>query len=52
MQYDKNFNRNLAGGKRRNRGITKYGPDKCKTLTERLIAESKALEAYHKRIKK
>jgi len=41
------FNRNLMGGKRPHKGIGKY---KNLTLTQRLIAESEALEAYHKRV--
>jgi hypothetical protein len=48
MKHNPNFNRNLVGGKRPNKGITKYG--KCKTLTERLLMESQALTDYHKRV--
>ena len=47
--YNTNFNRNLSGGKRPNKGITKYG--KCKTLAERLIAENNALQEYRDRVK-
>ena len=43
------FNRNLTrGGKRRNKGITKYG--KYRSLAERLVAEVKALNDYRKRV--
>lgn len=42
------YNNNLMGGKRPHRNITKY---KGLSLTERLIAEVKALDAYHKRVK-
>ena len=42
----KNFNRNLIGGKRPNKGIEKYG--KCKNISERLKLESKSLEEYLK----
>lgn len=41
------FNNNLMGGKRPHRNITKYGG---LSLTERLIAEVKALEKYSKRV--
>lgn len=46
---ERQYNRNLIGGKRPHKGISKYG--KCKTLTERLIAETNALEEYRKRVK-
>lgn len=46
--FQQGYNRNLCGGKRRKRGITKYGK---LSLTERLIAETKALDDYHKRVK-
>jgi hypothetical protein len=42
------YNRNLMGGKRPHKGITKYPI--TLSLSERLIAESKALDDYHKRV--
>ncbi len=42
------YNRNLTGGKRPHKKITKFGH--CKNLNERLIAETKALNEYLKRI--
>lgn len=44
----KGYNRNLMGGKRPRRKISKFG--KYKTLAERLKAESAALTAYQKRV--
>lgn len=41
------YNRNLMGGKRPHRKFSKFGN---LTLIERLIAESKALTAYQKRV--
>lgn len=46
---NRNFNRNLIGGKRRNKGITKYG--KYKSLNERFLAEVKGLNEYRNRVK-
>lgn len=46
--FNRGFNRNLVGGRRRNKGITKYG--KYRTLADRLKAEVAALDAYHKRV--
>jgi hypothetical protein len=43
------YNRNLMGGKRPHKGITKYPASL--TLAERLIAETKALDDYCKRLK-
>jgi hypothetical protein len=42
------YNRNLMGGKRPHKGITKYPI--TLSLSERLIAETKALDEYHKRV--
>ena len=42
------YNRNLIDGKRRHKGIQKYG--KYQTLSERCMAESKALTDYLKRV--
>ena len=42
------YNNNLMGGKRRKKNYAKYGH---MNLTERLIAESKALDDYCKRVK-
>ena len=50
MIKTKGYNRNLMNGKRPHKKIQRFG--KYKTLAERLIAESEALEAYHKRINK
>ena len=41
------YNRNIAGGKRNHRGISKYGK---MTLSQRAVAEGQALEAYQKRV--
>lgn len=41
------YNRNLIGGKRQHRGISLYGK---MSLADRVVAESKALEAYQKRV--
>lgn len=52
MEQSKDFNRNLSGGKRRNKGIQTYGPHKCKKLVDRLILETKRLNDYLKRVNK
>lgn len=49
MAYNNNYNRNLMGGKRKNKKIQRYG--KCKSLSERLIVESKGLQDYINRVK-
>lgn len=41
------FNRNIMGGKRPHKGITKLGH---LTLAQRVLAQGKALEAYQKRV--
>lgn len=48
MDKPKEYNRNLIGGKRPHKGIQRYG--KYKTLSERLIAETKGLNDYLQRI--
>jgi hypothetical protein len=48
MQHTTSFNRNLMDGKRRNKGITKYG--KYKNLSERLKAEVEARQQYEQRV--
>ena len=48
MQKIKGYNRNLMDGKRPHKGIQKYG--KFPTLGERIMAESKALTDYQKRV--
>jgi hypothetical protein len=48
MEKIKGWNRNLIGGKRPHRGIQRYGH--LTTLTQRLLAESKALEDYQRRV--
>ena len=47
MSHLTTYNRNIFGGKRCNKGITKYGG--YKTLSERLIAEIAARETYEER---
>ena len=47
MEKKKGWNRNLIGGKRPHRGIQKYGH---LTLAQRVLAESKALTDYLKRV--
>lgn len=42
------YNRNLMGGKRPHKKIGRFG--KYKTLGERLLAESRALTQYLKRV--
>lgn len=49
MKHTSSFNRNIYGGKRQNKGITKYG--KYTTLAERLKAECKSYEDYRNRVK-
>lgn len=49
MEYKlADYNRNLMGGKRPHKGFNKY---KNLSLSERLIAECKALDNYEKRVK-
>ena len=43
----KGWNRNIMGGKRPNKGITKYGRF---TLGERIMAEGKATREYEQRV--
>ena len=50
MQKISGYNRNLIGGKRPHKKITKFG--KCKSLAERLVTEIKALNDYLTRINK
>jgi hypothetical protein len=45
------YNRNLMGGKRPRRGTGTHPEYLKMNLTQRLIAETKALEAYHQRVK-
>ena len=49
MEKLKGYNRNLCGGKRPHRKIQKFGM--YTTLSERLLAESKALRSYLDRVK-
>lgn len=49
-QFNTHYNRNLIGGRRPHKKITKYGH--YKTLSDRLKAESKALQDYYDRIRK
>jgi len=44
----KGYNRNLVGGKRPHKKITRFGH--CQNLSERLMAESAALVKYQKRV--
>ncbi|HWY34502.1 MAG TPA: hypothetical protein VNX68_07640 [Nitrosopumilaceae archaeon] len=48
MEKIKGYNRNLCNGKRPHKKIQRYG--KYKTLGERMMAESKALMEYQKRV--
>lgn len=45
------YNRNLMGGKRPLRGTGRHPEYLKMTLTQRLIAETEALDKYHKRVK-
>ena len=50
MQKIKGYNRNLVGGKRPHRKISKYGKYWVSSMEERFAAEQKALEDYQKRV--
>ena len=49
MEKRKGYNRHIMGrGNRPHKKIQRFGH--CKTLTERLIAETEALDKYNKRV--